>query len=441
MNQMGAEAKDDKYFSKQTSSRWLRYGGLTTTAIIALTASTALWTTQNQPLYKGKFQLLANQDSTDTITVDTQKQLLASQKVLQPLAKKIDVSNLSLERLPNTTVIEVSYRNAEPQKIMAALNELSKLYLSYGQTVNKVPVERSSTYVEKQVSQLREKVKQQQDKLEKLRQSQQSLTPQERSQYLNDQLAAVQNQLTETKIRLGEANTLVTSLTQQVQLTPPEAIAASGLNNANRYQGLLNKLQELDVDIAKQSAVFKEDSPVIQTLTEQRSKLSTLANEEARKLLGKEAGKVQNLPLEISPNPVKENLSKQLIETTNALQVLNQRETILEGHLKQIQEEIERMPRIAKEYEQLQQSLQLYTDSLARYQATQEKLKLEESKTVNFFTLISPPALNPEPTYPSLPYNLALAAVTGLIFGLASAAAIDVFNTNFYPEDLRNVIE
>ncbi|MDV2998690.1 MAG: hypothetical protein N5P05_000296 [Chroococcopsis gigantea SAG 12.99] len=442
MSQMGANSsREDYYLSRPASSRWLRYGGLTITAIVALSTSAALWTTKNQPLYSGKFQLLANNQGSDTITVDTQKQLLLSQKVLAPLTKKINPDRLTVNRLPNTTVLEVSYKDSHPEKILQTLNDLSKLYIDYGTGAEQTSVNLGSTYVDAQLKELRQKVKHQQDKLQQFRQSQQSLTPQEKSQYLNNQLATLENQLTETKARLGEANSLVANLSKQVQLTPTEAIAASAINNSSRYQALLDKLQALDVDIAQQSAVFKPNSPVIETLNDKRSNLAGLVDQEAKKILGQEGSNIQGLSAEISPNPIRETLSQQLIQTTNTLQQLAQRETILEDYLKQVKAEIDKMPTIARQYDELQQGLQIYNESLARYQATQEKLQLDKSVVVNSFTMISPPRVNGQPTYPTLPYNVALAAVTGLILGLASAAAMEVLNTNFYPEDLRNVID
>src|SRR4028119_1144566 len=133
----------------------------------------------------------------------------------------------------------------------------------------------------------RDRVDKLQGQLQAFRQQNNLLDPESQGQQLSTRVSAIEQQQWDTQVKLREASSLFAALSNQLGLTPEQAIATANLSEAPRYQQLLNQLSEVEAKIAKESARFTEDSPTIVALRNQQRNILPLLQQEAQKVLGR----------------------------------------------------------------------------------------------------------------------------------------------------------
>ncbi|MBW4488859.1 MAG: polysaccharide biosynthesis tyrosine autokinase [Trichocoleus desertorum ATA4-8-CV12] len=431
---------------------------------IAVTATTWGWTWTRTPIYKGDFQVLV-EPITDTQTPQkllqdnqsvlqptfdyaTQIEVLRSPELLAPIVLQLQkqypdlsyaslVQNLTISQLSNTKILLVSYRDSDPKKVQTVLENLSTLYLNYGVQQRQVSLQQGTQFVDEQLPKLRERVSTLQKQLEDFRQRYSLIDPELRGNELSELISDVEKQQQEARTQLVEAQSLYTTLYNQVGYRPAEAIAASSLSESPRYQQLLNQIQEVEAQTAVELARFQPTSPNIQILEDKKQQLEALLDEESQKVLGN-----QSRPSGADGNltSISLDLSKQLVNTANQVQVLQMRNLALAEVERNLKQNFELVPALARQYTDLQRELKVATESLNRFLGTKETLQIEAAQKAIPWQVISAPQEPQQPISPNTPRNLALGVVAGLLLGTGAALLSEKLDNVFHsPTDLKDL--
>ena len=439
---------------------------------VGVTAAVGLWTVLQKPRYESRFNVLIeppiskNQSEEqqlilglgETTDFDTQIQVLLSPSVLEPIAEQIarqypDVSYeslvlgeapLTVEQLDDTKILQVTYEDEDPEKVEFVLDQVAQGYLAYSLAARQSEISRGIQYVKTQLPRLREKVNEHQAKLQTFRQKYNFLDPEQQAVELSEQLIDLEKQYFTTQVELNEARSLYGILQGQLGLNPEQAIAASYLSESPRYQNLLDQLQEVEVELAKQSAVFLDNSPTIETLEDKRQQLLPLLQQEAQGVLGSRfSDNVGNARSLSSPSELRLGLNQKYVETANQLQVLQLRQAALGQATTSLKQQINQMPLLARQYTDLQRELTIATERLNRFLASEEDLNLESAKEALPVWNIISSAKEPEnPVFPNIPRTLSLGVVGGLLLGLGAAFLAERLDPVFHSsEELKENIK
>ncbi len=442
--------------------RW----GVIALVAIALTGASALGTYQQQPVYYGSFKLLVKSSSnspTETtsgtsvvtelpeasqISPQTQVEVLQSPKILNPilenLTKKhpeIDAQNLiktvnlpqsplNVSRVGQTQVLEVSYQDSDPEKIKLVLNQLSEAYTKYGLETQQSQLKQGLEFVKTQLPTLQKRVKESQDKLQQFRQKYNLIDPAQEAQQLSQQLALLETENFETRVRLQESLALYENLKKELNTTPKEALVSNALSESPRYQSLLNQLQQIDVEMAQQSTDFLPDSPVLQNLKEKRANLIKIIQQEAKNLLGDNGAANINKSL-VSPSNLRLNLQQKFIQASYDKDVLKIRRSYLEERIKTVKADSQKLSALTRQYADLQQQVQVNNESLSRFLDAQESLQIQAAQNILPWQIISPTTISESAIYPYTNRNLGLGLGAGLILGLGAAFLVESLSQRF----------
>ena len=433
--------------------RWWLIAGIT----LGVTGAIAAWTFLKTPIYQGKFLLLIGQPIEENksssilaaqdilpqlggedIDYDTQIAVLKSPQLLNPILSKITPkypdftysdlisktgkSDLEISQLKDTKVLEISYQDEEPEKIKLVLDNLARHYLKYSSQERKTEINQGLDFVNAQLPVLRERVNSLQKQMQQFRQQYNFLDPDKEATRLSQQLTTTEQDYRAAQVALNEINSRYQALQQQVGLAPNQAIIATYLSESPGYQDLLKQLQEVEVELAKQSAVFAKDSPIIATLEEKRANLLPLLQNEAQRTLGEKLPQtVGNSPALVSQSTLRVELTQQLVEAANSRQTLEIKVKSLAQALKQQKASVKNLAVLARRYTDLQRELEIATTSLGRFLEEQQKLQLKVAQQVVPWQLISPPEVGENFVSPKPVRNLALGVIGGLLLGLGAA--------------------
>lgn len=460
---------------------------------IGITAVTALWSFSRTPKYEGRFQVLVEplktsdselvkllsktlQENVNELSRQTRTEMdyqalmevLKSPKLIDPVVqemkgrysditydqlvgagnKGVGFNTLMISRIAKgkdeSRLIEVRYRHTNPRQIEDVLSSVATVYKKYSSEQQQTNLRQGIKFVEQQIPQVRLRVNTLQAQLQSFQQRYGVFNPELQGEQLIKQLDLVKTQRLETERKFAEARSLYVSLQQQIGLQQGEAIAASALSESPQYQQLVTKVRELDAKIAEAGTRYTESSPIMLNLREERQKMVSLAQQEAKLALG--TNRLGNLPAQVATyqNSVRRDLTQQLANTTNQLQSLQaslqslvQSETFLDQQVRQY-------PAVSRQYANLQRDLQAATDTLDQLLKRKEVLGVDAAQQDVPWEMIMPPSIprdkrgNLVPYAPTPNRDIALGAIAGLLLGTGAAFAIDnlknVFHSN---EDVK----
>ncbi|MDB9311907.1 polysaccharide biosynthesis tyrosine autokinase [Spirulina sp. CS-785/01] len=417
------------------------------------------------PLYRSQFRLLvepiAGEASFDQFSqrligqlgleldYDTQVEVLRSPTVMDPIVEKIQekypdvdynglIGNLGIGRVDSTKILEVSYQDSDPEKIKYILDQVAVGFIDYSQREQKTGKEKGLQFVEEQLPELQNRVDTLQAQVQEFRQEHNLLDPQVQGQKVADRLNQIQQQRQDTQADLKANQALYDKLNSQLEIDLDTAMTVTALSEAPRYQTLLNQLQEIETQIALESARFTDQNPSLQGLRDRKENLMPLIREEAVAVLGEEAQNTEIDDLNTSPNSIRLSLTQNLIDTLNQQQVLTVQENALQEAESRAKAEMQKFAVLNRQYNDLQRRLEVATESLKRFLSVQEDLQIEAAQRTMSWELINNPQLPQYPIAPNTQRGILLAVVAGLLAGAGAALIAEKLDVRFHsPDDLK----
>ncbi|MGK7905017.1 MAG: GumC family protein [Hormoscilla sp.] len=419
-----------------------------------------------EPVYEGKFQLLVEsvkgEENFDrlaptlaknagrpepTLDYDTQIQVLWSPQVMAPTLKEIQSQypevdeesirrNLRINRFRETKILEVSYNDTAPEKIKFVLDEFANSYIKYSLSEQQTSLRQGLEFVNRQLPILQQRVDKLQENLQSFRQKHNLIEPEVQGRLLSGRISNLAQQRQETRSQLVETQSLLARLQKQLGVDLDRAIVYTALSEAPRYQQLLNQLQEVESQIAIESARLTKINPIVQRLQEQRNNLLPLLAQEAQAVLGSKFAEVAgNVGALASPNSIRLELTGKQIETINEMQVLVARNWAIAQAEDVLGQQMQQLAIISRQYTDLQRSLEVATESLNRFLEVRENLEIEAAQTALPWQLISEIAAPEDPTSPNVPRSLLLGAIAGLLGGAGAALLAEKLDNKFHSSD------
>ncbi len=436
----------------------------------AVTAGVYLWTINQTPEYKGSFQILvesqpqlepqaSNLEGKPNLDYYSQVEILQSPKLMSGILKAIQTRYpevtydslfnkttgqtfwkrdiLSIKPLKETQILEVSYQDAEPQKVQFVLEKLAEGYLKYSIPEDNKAQEREQQFklIQEQIASLEEKLPPIKQEIQKLQQQYHFIDPQLQTQYLAQQNSQIQSQRLETQSQLQQQESQYQTLQKQLGLKPEQALLASALTQSPQYQGLLQELLQLETKIAIESARFKGNAPQIQVLLDQRSQLLPLLEQEAKRILGQDTNQVDPNIIRFQDS-IRMELIQQLVMTANNIEMLKVRNEVLEKATQEFNQYSQVFPVVFSRYNDLQQQLKTTNTQLTELTNKRQAMQLEvvPQTKPKPWELIAPPRIPSQmngelmAVSPNVPLNLALGGLAGLFLGVITAQILERLN-------------
>ena len=443
--------------------RWKIVAGVT----CGITAIMTWWIFQQSPIYQGKFMVLlekqnspkqSDYDNNDNnqlidnnlnnprlvpqVDYSTEVQILGSPSVIVPILEEIaqeypdiyedinlkDLQDLKIRQIEQSKIIEVAFQDENPDKVKFVLDKIVEKYADENINPLQNNLSKGLKFVQSQTSNLQKKVDFLQDNLQKLRKKYKLIDPQVTAKELTEQFIRIEQQYLQAQMELEQANDIYKDLQKQLNLNSEEATAIISLTESLRYQSLSKQLKEIDIELAKQSAIFTDISPIIVDLKEKKENIIQLLEEEAKKFAIKTILNDPNKSSSIivsAPSKIRSQLTKELLNKKREIDILTVKIKNTKQVLEKLNNKIAQMPVVIREYNDLHRELDVSTSSLTRLLKTQETLEIQNAQNTGKWEIISPPQLDKTPSLPVPPHNLIFVVFGGLILGTISAIIVD----------------
>lgn len=402
---------------------------LVITGVTILTASLAVVkAVTDDPVYQSQFELLtpsATPESkvisnltseilgsiatpVDTTAIDeTTLKILESPRVMKPVLEELQqrypdmayqklIDNLGI--IPNASgdVLTVSYQNTDLEKVTYVLDRVLDAYLMYSLEDRQNDISRGIRFVDEQLPVAWEQVQELEARLESLRQSYNLIDPLLQGEQLTMQASRFSSQRFDLRVEIEEAQSIYQDLQQELARGEELASTSALLENA-RYQSLLNRLTEVDSQLAEDLSLYLDDSPEVAVIKDHRANLEPLIEQEGARVQDQIASQIREL-------------SDRDRALSNTIDVLNQ--------------QIKGLSTVARQYNDIQRELDIATANLNQFLTKREALRIDAAQRQTPWELLTP-VENPKASSASAKRNLVLGTVLGLLLGVGVAISWD----------------
>lgn len=326
--------------------------------------------------------------------------------------------------------MEVQYTALNPVKTRQVLRAFQKVYTDYNRDQQEKRLQKGLGGIDEQVVNVRKNIADTTDALEEFRRKNNLFDANQRVVEITSALSAIEQQQRSTKLEYEQANTKLISLQQKLNLSSPDAVLLTRLNQSQRYQALVAEMQGIEVALNREKARFQSSSPIVEALELRFRQQQESLEEERRSILGD-----ANLSVSSSSSTkwngdqlsgVDSILANQIVEAQTQKMLLQSRIESLTEQEAKLRAEINRLPKLLGEYETLKPKLQVQQETLQTLLKSRQDLSLEIARGGFDWQIVEEPNLGLTDAAESLRRNLLLGTVAGLFLGGLAAFGRDM---------------
>jgi polysaccharide biosynthesis transport protein len=448
------ESSSSKWFTSNGQRRVVVVAGLA----VAVTSANLAQILSRTPEYEGKFQIsvepaIANRSAQDqalnngyetavpTIDYDTQIEVLRSEALLTPVVEQLQAQdievdydalsrNLHIAQLEAPGMLEITYRDANPETVQVVLDQVVDAYLSYGQQCQSGAC-KGLEFVNAQIPQVQQRVEDLRQQLQGFQQQHDLSDPAAQGQRLSAFSREIANQQATLQTSLPKVRSSQVMLQQQMGLAD-SAIAKTLLHQSSNYQTLLDQLRTIELEIAQESTRFQINAEKVESLQQKHRELQLQLRLEARQIALNYLSTHPTIAItESVETPVPPEMALRWIETTQYLQVLEIRQQSLKRAETLLAQQTEQWAALSRQYSQVEQELHTATGTLNQYLAKRQELEPQAAQQKIAWEVIAPPELihdqtgQPAPTIPNLQRDLSAGIAFSMLLATGAAIALD----------------
>jgi len=425
-------------FNALIRRRYLVLGVMSVTFLVG--TSHTLWQRVVNPVYAGSFQLLVRdpinrddrgaEDSSrgleslalntgGTANTTTLIQVLSSPLLLEPIAQKTSAnlgklsSSLSITpvkgpKLSNYTgepgVLDIKLEWKDKKQGQEILEEVKQQYLGFAMKQRQERLTQGLSFLDQQAPELQSRVDRLQQRLANFREQNSYVEPVAQAQTIQNQRLELATQL--KQLQQGQARLEVQlSEVRMGRLKSVDAKSSTNASNPDSSNGLVEMTQDflrVEKELAEAEASFNSNVPQLAELRAQRQKLLPL---------------LQKRQLNSLYSSLKGNLTEQ---------------ATIKKQLDGLGAKFASNPNQIREYDRLQQQLDVARENLTSYIKARENFRLQVAQRTVPWRVLEQPKFISNPIKPNISRNLLLSLFLGGVAGIFIALLRDRFDHVFH---------
>lgn len=325
--------------------------------------------------------------------------------------------NLSIDRIQNSSVIEIGYEDNDPHLVVKVVEEVIDTYLNHRSEI----YDESETYrfFDEQMQIANEKLRGLEEQEAAYQQEKGVVSPEGQTDILLARLAEYEESLTAARTRRIGKETKLAVIKEQLrnggELRIPSIESSDGVSRTTYISKLKGDLLEMEI----------ERERLLQTFTPQYKEIVDL-----------------DKTIEITRTKIKEEIDE-LIEMEEAsIQAIQAEERMLRSMIDETRKEMLGFVQDKHELDQLSRGIGINQEVYSMFLKQREEARISLAKLERGvkIKIISKPYVAPDPVKPEKAKNVLLSIFLGLFGGLALAYALNYFDHSITtPKELEDL--
>ncbi|MEH2307673.1 GumC family protein [Nostoc sp.] len=195
-------------------------------------------------------------------------------------------AQLKIEGIKGTDVVQISYKNNDPELAAKIVNEVIKSYIDLNIQANQDEARTAKGVLVTEVPKAEEVVRRAESKLRVFKEQNKVVVLQQEATAAVDTISKLGNQISQAQAQLDDVKGRLQQLGSEAQLDSRQGVIASDLSQAPGVQKVLIQLQETESQLAIERTRFSPEHPTITSLEEKVVALKNLLKERTGQVAG-----------------------------------------------------------------------------------------------------------------------------------------------------------
>jgi capsular exopolysaccharide synthesis family protein len=385
--------------------------------------------------------------------LETEKQILLSNPILEKVIRRLDLKNqkgeplspqefyeqILVDPINDTDILRVRMQDVDADKATRIVNELMKVYVDNDLEVSRSDYKAAKVFILQNLPRTERQIRDAELKLRLFKESNGLVNLPAETASTVQGLAELEGAITKTKAEYLQAQMQLDGLNQQLGgVGSSQALAIGQLSESAGVQSTLRELQAAEDQLAVSRTLLQPNHPELIDLEEKRASLQRTLDSRIVETIGTTAnvspgdlqfGKAVGLPL-----------ITELLKADVAAQSIAERLQSLEADYQAYQRRSTSLPRLEQVQSELERNLEVARLAFVKMRENLQLAELAESQNVGNVRILNHAVANDQPVAPKKSINLMMGVLLGLIAGTGVSLLIDSRDTRLRTiEDVRAV--
>ncbi|NJM18288.1 MAG: polysaccharide biosynthesis tyrosine autokinase [Richelia sp. SM1_7_0] len=371
------------------------------------------------------------QDTTSS-PLQTEAEIIRSVPVVQKTIKRLKLQdndgnllkyeeflkNLTVSDIKKTDVLQVSYKDSEPEKAARVVNTLMSAYLEHNVSSRRKAARAAREFIEQQVPKAEAIVSKAEAELANFREKNNVFALQEEASKSIESLRNLQSQIGDIKTKLADINARSQQIRQQLNANPQQALDITSLNQAGGVQDILREVQQVESQLASRRTVLTNTHPEIIALENKFNALKRLLQDRIRQTVGTNRQNIDEIDGRLQVGDLKQQLAAELVNLESTSLGLNSQLAVLSELQTSYKQRLENLPKLEQQQRQLERKIEAAQSTYSLLLKKLQEARIAENQNIGNASEVSEALVPQEPVSSPL-LNYLSASLLGMLVSLA----------------------
>ena len=377
-------------------------------------------------------------DSKDPL--ETEAKILQSRPIIEQLIDELDlksdkgktltykkvIQNLQIEPVIGTELLRVSYADPDPDVAVAFVDRAIEIYREDYALFSRREAEKAKNFLETQLPKAEENVRRAEEELRLFKNRNRIPDIEGITTTTIDSLAGVEGQIEGVEAQLKDVNAQFNRLGLQLGMTWQEASAVSSLSESASVQRVLERLQDVKVELAQKSNYLSDSAPQVVSLKREEADLNALLEREISNTLGSQQASLASKINILGLGGLKQAQLANYAELGLQKEGLEQKLASLRSTYNNYQRRSDNLPQLQQQQRELQRKVEAAQKNFNTLLTRKQEIDVLIDKDNDKVRVVANAALAEDPVNPDGKVIVAAGAMMGALFGMALAFLLDL---------------
>jgi tyrosine-protein kinase Etk/Wzc len=325
-------------------------------------------------------------------------------------------------------IIELSFKNSDPEMTKDVLNEVCKTYIDYRRDVNSQEITRLIYKFEVQINKVQEDLNNKENDLRNFKELNKMVQMSSETNTMVSKLTAMELALQQTGLSLVEIQQRLTVLNSQI--SKQELDIVQSITYDDPFQ---SKLSNLELELNSLSAQYSPEHFKVKGIKQQ---IDNIKSATIDSLTREAASKTFVI------NPIRQSLLQDFINLTIEKSALEEKKIAQQRIVEQLNVELLRLPAIDQKYAYLERETESLLQTLRMLKTKYEEAKIKRDSQESDLKFLEMAELPNKSISKVGIKNIIIGILIGLILGIALALLFEYLDQSLKePRDVERVLE
>jgi len=348
--------------------------------------------------------------------------------------------SIDVTAIPQTDLISVSFRDADPKRAVIVVNQLMENFVDRSIDISRGQKRAVREFIESQIPVAQNNFEVALEKLQIFRDQRNIIDISAQSSNLINEITNLERQILDTQVQLSRLNQSQSRLVRLLGTTYAESSTIATLSQSPGIQVAIASIQATQAELDKARSRYTASHPSIQTLERQLTEQQQTLNQRINQLVDGQVkvsmAEVANLQRgQINLDLIKEQITNDILIDTLQKQLRDltqayQRRQVIAAEL----------PKIERELVRLQVDVETTQTRFTSLLRALQDARISENQDVGNVVITQPADEAIGPVSPRVVNNLIMGALLGVVFGITAVLLAEYTDRTLRtPADLQQV--